>query len=230
MYTILVCDDEKDIVNALGIYLRAEGYHVVEAYNGQEAVDLLDREAVDLVVMDIMMPVLDGISAMKMIRETSVIPIILLTAMSEDEDKVLGLDVGADDYVTKPFNPDELLARVRSQLRRFYSFREKEPLSIISCGDIEMNDRTKEVSVTGEHVKLTPTEYEILKLLLSSPGKVYSIHEIYESIWEDVSIGAQGSIPVHVRHLREKIEIDPANPRYLKVVWGQGYRIEKGEA
>lgn len=230
MYTILVCDDEKDIVNALGIYLRTEGYHVIEAYNGQEAIDLLDREAIDLVVMDIMMPVLDGISAMKMIRETSVIPIILLTAMSEDEDKVLGLDVGADDYVTKPFNPDELLARVRSQLRRFHSFKDKEPLSIISCGDIEMNDRTKEVSVTGEHVKLTPTEYEILKLLLSSPGKVYSIHEIYESIWQDVSIGAQGSIPVHVRHLREKIEIDPANPRYLKVVWGQGYRIEKGDA
>lgn len=224
MYTILVCDDEKDIVNALGIYLRAEGHSILEAFNGQEALDIMRSNAVDLILMDIMMPVMDGITAMSKIREHSVVPIILLTAMGEDTDKVLGLNVGADDYVTKPFNPVELLARVRSQLRRYRDFNSDDSLV---HGDIQIDDRTKEVHVVGELVRLTPTEYEIFKLLMSSPGKVFSIAEIYAGIWNDESIGAESSIPVHIRHLREKIEIDPSNPRYLKVVWGQGYRIEK---
>lgn len=227
MYKILVCDDEKDIVNALSIYLRSDGYEVVEAFNGLEAIEVLKTQTIDLVLLDIMMPELDGITALSQIRTDSVVPIILLSAMSEDTDKVLGLNVGADDYITKPFNPVELLARVRSQLRRYKAYRGDDQPEVIRIGDIEMDDRSKEVKVGGELIRFTPTEFEILKLLMKNPGKVFSINEIYESIWSDGSVGAETSIPVHIRHLREKIEIDPANPRYLKVVWGQGYRIEE---
>ncbi len=227
MYKILVCDDDRDIVNALGIYLRSDGYDVVEAFNGFEAIRALKDHAIDLVLLDIMMPELDGIAALSQIREDSFVPVIFLSAMSEDTDKVLGLNVGADDYITKPFNPVEMLARVRSQLRRYRAYQVDASPSVVRNGDIELNDRSKEVRVGGELIRFTPTEFEILKLLMGSPGKVFSINEIYEGIWSDGNVGAETSIPVHIRHLREKIEIDPANPRYLKVVWGQGYRIEE---
>lgn len=228
MHTILVCDDDKDIVNALGIYLRAENYKVLESFNGQEALDIVSKENVDLVLMDIMMPEMDGITAMSKIRDISIVPVIFLTAKGEDTDKVIGLNVGADDYVTKPFNPIELLARVRSVLRRYHAYKGMDASSsVIKVNDITLDDDAKEVKVSGDLVRLTPTEYEILKLLMMNAGKVYSIQGIYEAIWNDEAMGAEGSIPVHIRHLREKIEIDPANPRYLKVVWGQGYRIEK---
>ncbi len=229
MYNILVCDDEKDIVSALKIYLTADGYQVYEAYNGREAVDILNKEEIHLVLMDIMMPEMDGISAMVKIRENSNVPVILLTAKSEDTDKILGLTVGADDYITKPFNPVELQARVKSQLRRYMQLgggAVKEEKDVLTIGGIELNDRTKEVTLDGDVVSLTRTEYEILKLLMSNPGKVYSPNEIYEMVWKDNPYGTENTVAVHIRHLREKVEYNPAEPRYLKVVWGRGYKME----
>ena len=228
MYNILICDDEKDIVSALKIYLTADGYQVFEAYNGRQAVDIFNKEEIHLVLMDIMMPELDGISAMVKIRETSNVPVILLTAKGEDTDKVLGLTVGADDYVTKPFNPVELQARVRSQLRRYMQLGGGKAAEDVLCiGGIELNDRTKEVLLDGEAVALTRTEYDILKLLMENPGKVYSPNQIYELVWKDNPYGTENTVAVHIRHLREKIEYNPAEPRYLKVVWGRGYKMEE---
>ncbi|MBQ6788360.1 MAG: response regulator transcription factor [Lachnospiraceae bacterium] len=228
MYNILVCDDEKDIVSALRIYLMAEGYQVLEAYNGKEALEVLEKNDIHLVLMDIMMPQMDGIEAMVKLREHSNVPVILLTAKSEDTDKVLGLTIGADDYVTKPFNPVELQARVKSQLRRYMLLGggnvKKEVLAV---GGIELDDRTKEVTLDGEKVPLTRTEYDILKLLLENQGKVFSPHQIYEAVWKDNPYGAENTVAVHIRHLREKIEYNPAEPRYLKAVWGRGYKVEE---
>ncbi len=229
MYNILVCDDEKDIVSALNIYLTADGYRVFEAYNGREAVELLKKEEIHLVLMDIMMPEMNGISAMVKIRETSNVPVILLTAKSEDTDKVLGLTVGADDYVTKPFNPVELQARVKSQLRRYMQLgggAAKEE-NLLRIGGIELCDRTKTVTLDGEIVAVTRTEYDILKLLMENPGKVYSPNLIYERVWQDNPYGTENTVAVHIRHLREKIEYNPAEPRHLKVVWGRGYKMEE---
>lgn len=229
MYNILVCDDEKDIVSALNIYLTADGYQVFEAYNGKEAVELLQKEDIHLVLMDIMMPEMNGISAMVKIREMSNVPVILLTAKSEDTDKVLGLTVGADDYVTKPFNPVELQARVKSQLRRYMQLgggAVKDQNDVLCIGGIELCDRTKTVTLDGEAVALTRTEYDILKLLMENPGKVYSPNQIYELVWKDNPYGTENTVAVHIRHLREKLEYNPAEPRYLKVVWGRGYKIE----
>ena len=227
MYNILVCDDEKDIVSALKIYLTADGYQVFEAYNGKQAVEILGKEDIHLVLMDIMMPEMDGISAMVKIREKSNVPVILLTAKSEDTDKIMGLTVGADDYVTKPFNTVELQARVKSQLRRYMQLGggniKKDCLTI---GGIELDDRTKEVTLDGDPVALTPTEYDILKLLMEHPGKVFSPNQIYEQVWGDNPYGTENTVAVHIRHLREKVEINPAEPRYLKVVWGRGYKME----
>lgn len=229
MYNILVCDDEKDIVTALEIYLRADGYQVFVAYNGKEAVDVLQKEEIHLVLMDIMMPEMDGISAMIRIREISNVPVILLTAKSEDTDKVLGLTVGADDYVTKPFNPVELQARVKSQLRRYMQLgggAAKTDADVLAIGGIELCDRTKSVTLDGDEVSLTRTEYDILKLLMENPGKVFSPNQIYELVWKDNPYGTENTVAVHIRHLREKVEYNPAEPRYLKVVWGRGYKIE----
>lgn len=227
MYRILICDDQKDIVNALKIYLTPEGYDLYEAYNGQEAVELCRKTPMDLILLDVMMPVMDGVTATAKIREFSNAPIILLTAKSETEDKVLGLNVGADDYITKPFVPVEVLARIRSQLRRYSRMdtrtEDKETLTI---GGISLDDRTKSVTVEGEPVSLTPTEYSILHLLMSNPGKVYSTKALYEAAWQEAALGSEGSVAVHIRHLREKIEINPSEPRYLKVMWGQGYKLE----
>lgn len=229
MYNILVCDDEKDIVNALDIYLKSEGYNTILAYNGLEALEKVQKDEIHLVVMDIMMPVLDGITAMVKIREISNIPVILLTAKGEDTDKILGLNVGADDYVTKPFNPVELMARVKSQLRRFMMLGGgKTNDQNICIGSIELNNTAKKVTVDGEKVSLTPTEYDILCLLMNNPNKVFSPKEIYSNVWKNEAYGAENTVAVHIRHLREKIEINPAEPRYLKVVWGQGYMIERG--
>ncbi len=230
MYSILVCDDEKDIVSALKIYLTADGYQVYEAYSGRQAVEILQKEEIHLVLMDIMMPEMDGISAMIKIRETSNVPVILLTAKSEDADKVVGLTVGADDYVTKPFNPVELQARVKSQLRRYMQLgggkAGVQEEGILQLGGIELNDRTKEVTLDGEAVSLTRTEYDILKLLMENPGKVYAPNEIYKLVWKDNPYGTENTVAVHIRHLREKLEYNPAEPRYLKVVWGRGYKVE----
>ncbi len=227
MYRILICDDQKDIVNALKIYLTPEGYDLYEAYNGQEAVELCRKTPMDLILLDVMMPVMDGVTATAKIREFSNAPIILLTAKSETEDKVLGLNVGADDYITKPFVPVEVLARIRSQLRRYSRMdtrtEDKETLTI---GGISLDDRTKSVTVEGEPVSLTPTEYSILHLLMSNPGKVYSTKALYEAVWQEAALGSEGCVAVHIRHLREKIEINPSEPRYLKVMWGQGYKLE----
>ena len=231
-YNILICDDEQDIVSALKIYLEAEGYRTFAAANGREALELLDREDIHLVLLDIMMPVLDGVSALAKLREYSNVPVILLTAKSEDTDKVLGLNLGADDYVTKPFQPLEVCARVRSQLRRYLSYsgapRGRE---ILTAGGIELNDRTKEVLLDGEPVTLTPKEYEILKLLMASPGTVFSPKEIYRTVWEELPLNADNAVAVHIRHIREKIEINPSEPRYLQVVWGKGYKMvsQKGD-
>ncbi len=227
MYRILVCDDEKDIVSALRIYLSSEGYEVVEAYHGQEAIDKVREMEIHLVLMDIMMPRMDGITAMVKIREISNVPVILLTAKSEDTDKVLGLTVGADDYVTKPFNPVELQARVKSQLRRYMMLGGGKVDDMLSIGGIELFDKAKEVTLDGEPVALTRTEYDILKLLLEHKGQVFSPSQIYQKVWKDVAFGTENTVAVHIRHLREKLEYDPANPRYLKVVWGRGYKIEE---
>lgn len=228
MYRILVCDDEKDIVSALKIYLASEGYEVVEAYNGKEALERIAEQEIHLVLMDIMMPQMDGITAMVKIREISNVPVILLTAKGEDTDKVLGLTVGADDYVTKPFNPVELQARVKSQLRRYMMLGGGNvKRDILSAGGIEMDDKAKEVTLDGELVQLTRTEYDILKLLLAHKGEVFSPNEIYQNVWKDTAFGTENTVAVHIRHLREKLEYDPANPRYLKVVWGRGYKMEE---
>ena len=230
MYHILICDDEKDIVNALKIYLADPNYQMFEAYNGKEALEIMEKEEIHLILMDIMMPEMDGISAMVKIREKSNVPIILLTAKSEDTDKILGLNVGADDYITKPFHPVEVAARVRSQLRRYMllggSKTTAEETYII--GGIELNDKKKEVLVDGILVSLTPKEYEILKLLMKHPDKVFSLKEIYQQVWKEKPFGSENTVAVHIRHLREKIEINPAEPRYLKVIFGQGYKMEKG--
>jgi DNA-binding response OmpR family regulator len=226
MYKVLICDDETDIRNALNIYLSAQGYETVLSANGQEALDAVAQGDIDLVLLDIMMPVMDGITVLAKLRKTSNVPVILLTAKSEDTDKILGLDVGADDYITKPFNPMEVLARVKSQLRRYTQLGSAVvPETSLSCGPVTMDDRAKTVTVDGDPVSLTPTEYEILKLFLSHPGKVFSIAEIYRLVWKEAPFGSEGTVAVHIRHLREKIEIDPANPRCLKVVWGQGYKF-----
>ena len=228
MYNILICDDQPDIVNALKIYLAPEGYQLYEAYTGQQALDMVRTGDFHLVLLDIMMPLMDGITATAKIREFSNVPIILLTAKSETEDKVLGLNVGADDYITKPFVPVEVLARVRSQLRRYALLGSQvaQQPGTLTIGGVELDDRTKSVTVDGEQVALTPTEYAILYLLMSNPGKVYSTKTLYESVWQEAALGSEGAVAVHIRHLREKIEINPSEPRYLKVVWGQGYKME----
>ncbi len=227
MYNVLVCDDEKDIVSALRIYLTSEGYNVIEASNGKEAVEAVESNEIHLVLMDIMMPIMDGIQAMVKIREISNVPVILLTAKSEDTDKVLGLTVGADDYVTKPFNPVELQARVKSQLRRYMLLGGGNATTAATrMGGIELDDKAKEVTLDGEKVNLTRTEYDILKLLMDHPGQVFSPNEIYEKVWKDHPFGTENTVAVHIRHLREKIEYNPQEPRYLKVVWGRGYKME----
>ncbi len=226
MYNILICDDEKDIVNALKIYLTDSNYCLYEAYNGKEAVAIVESNEIHLILMDIMMPVMDGIKAMIAIREMSNVPIILLTAKSEDTDKVLGLTVGADDYVTKPFNPIEITARVKSQLRRYMQLGSGEiKKELLVIGGIELNDMAKQVRIDGELILLTPTEYDILKLLMENPGRVYSPKEIYKAVWKDDPYGSENTVAVHVRHLREKVEINPSDPRYIKAVWGQGYKM-----
>ena len=231
MYNILICDDQPDIVNALKIYLAPEGYQLYEAYTGQQALDMVRTGDFHLVLLDIMMPLMDGITATAKIREFSNVPIILLTAKSETEDKVLGLNVGADDYITKPFVPVEVLARVRSQLRRYALLGSQvaQQPGTLTIGGVELDDRTKSVTVDGEQVALTPTEYAILYLLMSNPGKVYSTKTLYESVWQEAALGSEGAVAVHICHLREKIEINPSEPRYLKVVWGQGYKMEGGK-
>lgn len=228
MYNILVCDDERDIVSALQIYLESDGYKVFTAFNGKEAVDIAKNNEIHLILMDIMMPVMDGITAMVTLREDNNVPVILLTAKSEDTDKILGLNIGADDYITKPFNPVELLARVRSQIRRYTklggSTAPKDDL--LTIGGVSLNDAAKIVTVDGDEVALTPTEYEILKLLMLNKGRVMSQKEIYESVRNEMAFGAENTIAVHIRHLREKIEINPSEPRYIKVVWAHGYKFE----
>ena len=229
MHTVLICDDDRDIVSALNIYLTGEGYRTVCAYNGEEAIEAVRQGDVDLILMDIMMPRLDGIRATAKLREEGNIPIILLTAKSEDSDKVLGLTIGADDYITKPFNPIEVIARVKSQLRRYTSLGGKAQTEdgVLRNGALALDDGAKSVTVDGEPVSLTPIEYSILRLLMKNPGRVYSTAQIYELVWNDPALGSENTVAVHIRHLREKIEIDPANPRYIKVVWGLGYKMEK---
>ena len=230
MYNILVCDDDKAIVEAIEIYLSQEGYHILKAYDGEQALKILETEEVHLLILDVMMPKLDGIRTTLKIREKHSIPIIILSAKSEDVDKILGLNVGADDYVTKTFNPLELIARVKSQLRRYTQLggtAKETSDQIYEVGGLRINDDLKEVTVDGESVKLTPIEYNILLLLMKNQGRVFSINQIYESIWNEDAIGADNTVAVHIRHIREKIEINPKDPRYLKVVWGVGYKIEK---
>ena len=227
--TILVCDDDKEIVDAIEIYLSQEGYQILKAYDGLQAVNMMEKHEIQLLIIDIMMPKLDGLRATLKIREKSSIPIIILSAKSEDADKILGLNIGADDYVTKPFTPLELVARVKSQLRRYTKLGNaaEESQKIYQTGGLVMNDDLKEVTVDGEPVKLTPIEYNILLLLVKNQGKVFSINQIYESIWNEDAIGADNTVAVHIRHIREKIEINAKEPRYLKVVWGIGYKVEK---
>ncbi|MCE5236076.1 MAG: response regulator transcription factor [Clostridiaceae bacterium] len=227
MYHVLVCDDDRDIVRALDVYLRAEGYATHLAYNGREALELVKNNTVHLALMDIMMPGLDGLSATVKLREESNIPVILLTAKSEDGDKVLGLTLGADDYVTKPFSPVEVLARVKSQLRRYTALGGMAAQgNRLTIGGLSLDDAGKTVTLDGEAVSLTPTEYAILKLLMEKPGRVFSSAEIYASIWKGSAVGAENTVAVHIRHLREKLEIVPSEPRYIKVVWGHGYKME----
>lgn len=229
MYNILVCDDDREIVEAIEIYLSKEGYNVIKAYDGLEAIEILKKEDIQLLLIDVMMPKLDGLRATLKIREKSGIPIIILSAKSEDSDKVIGLDVGADDYITKPFNPLELIARVKSQLRRYTKLGTiaGQKSNVYTVGGLEVNDDSKEVTVDGESVKLTPYEYKILLLLVKNQGRVFTIEQIYENVWEEEAIAADNTVAVHIRHIREKIEINPKEPRYLKVVWGVGYKIEK---
>ena len=231
MQTILVCDDDKQIVEAINMYLTGEGFEVIKAYDGYEALEYLEDHEVNLMIVDVMMPGLDGIRTTLKVRETSSIPIIILSAKSEDTDKILGLNIGADDYITKPFNPLEVIARVKSQLRRYTSLGGSEKSTgLITVGPVSMDDSAKRGTVDGEPVALTPIEYNILKLLISHPGQVFSSAQIYEQVWNDPAYGSENTVAVHIRHLREKIEIDPADPRWLKVVWGLGYKMEKGGA
>lgn len=233
MYTVLVCDDEKDIVSALKIYLTSDGYNVLCAYNGDQALELLEHNTVHLILMDIMMPETDGLTALSLLRQKYNTPVIFTTAKSEDSDIILGLNLGADDYITKPFNPVELLARVRSQLRRYVTLgaAAKPDENVVTAGGVTVNDNDKSVTVDGETVSLTPKEYEILKLLIRNQGKVFSPTDIYRSIWNDEPFGSDSTVAVHIRHLREKIEINPNEPRYIKVVWGHGYQfaLQKGD-
>ena len=227
--TIIVCDDDREIVDAIEIYLLLEGYEVCKAYDGEQAVAMMKQKKIDLLIIDVMMPKLDGVRATLQIRKESSIPIIILSAKAEDTDKILGLNVGADDYITKPFNPLELVARVKSQLRRYTTFSNQAGTSaeeVYEVRGLTINDSLKKVCVDGEEVKLTPIEYNILLLLVKNKGKVFSINQIYESIWNEEAIGADNTVAVHIRHIREKIEINPKDPRYLKVVWGVGYKIE----
>lgn len=229
---ILVCDDDREIARAIGIYLSNEGYTILTAYNGRDALQLLETEDIQLVIMDIMMPGMDGLEATMKIRERKNIPIIILSAKSEDYDKINGLNVGADDYITKPFNPMELVARVRSHLRRYIqlgSLKKEEDDGFLQIGGLIMNDRQKSVMVDGQPVALTPKEYGILKLLADHPGQVFSMEQIYENVWNEPAYNPENTVAVHIRHIREKIEIDPKNPDYLKVVWGVGYKLEKPE-
>ena len=231
MYNILVCDDDKEIVKAIEIYLSKEGYNILKAYDGMEALEILKKnDDIQLIILDIMMPKVDGIETANIIRKDKSIPIIMLSAKSEDYDKISGLNNGADDYVTKPFNPLELIARVNSQIRRYTSLgsmvKKEDDSNIYKSGDLVINDSTKRVEVDGKEVKLTPTEYNILKFLTKNKGIVYSIEQIYENVWEEESYGAENIIAVHIRHIREKIEINPREPKYLKVIWGIGYKIE----
>lgn len=233
MYNVLVCDDDKDIVEAISIYLETAGYGVVKAYDGFEALDKLKKEDIHLVIIDIMMPNMDGIMATRKIREISQVPVIFLSAKSEDADKILGLDIGADDYVTKPFNPLELVARVKSQIRRYTELGAITEMAsdddkIIVNGGLVINDSAKTVTVDGDEVKLTPIEYNILLYLTENSGRVFSTSQIYEAVWDEDAVGSDNIIAVHIRHIREKIEINPKEPRYLKVVWGQGYKVERG--
>jgi DNA-binding response OmpR family regulator len=233
MQTILVCDDDKQIVEAISIYLTGEGFNVLKAYDGYDVLEIMNQHRIDLLIIDVMMPGLDGVHTVLKIRETSSIPIIMLSAKGEDNDKILGLNVGADDYLTKPYNPLELIARVKSQLRRYTqlgNIGEADNGNIYASGGLVMNDDTKEVTVDGNAVKLTPIEYNILLLLVKNAGKVFSIDDIYTSIWNEEAIGADNTVAVHIRHIREKIEINPREPRYLKVVWGVGYKIEKQDS
>lgn len=230
MYSVLVCDDDKEIVSAIEIYLKSEGYHVFKGYDGTDALEILKKETVHLVLLDIMMPKMDGIRTTMKIRETNNIPIILISAKSEDGDKILGLNIGADDYITKPFNHLELIARVKSSLRRYANLGSMEvapPQNSIVCGGLFLDDDTKQVAVDDEPVNLTPSEFNILKLLMKNLGHVYSTTQIYESVWNEDAFGSESTVAVHIRHLREKIEIDPKSPRYIKVVWGLGYKIDK---
>lgn len=225
---ILVCDDDKEIVDAIGIYLQNEGYTILKAYNGMEAIDVIEDHEVHLIIMDIMMPKMDGIRATAKIREGHKIPLIMLSAKSEDTDKILGLNLGADDYITKPFNPLELIARVKSQLRRYTTFGGLETRSnVYKSGGLMIDDETKTITVDGEEVHLTPVQYKIVKLLTANAGRVFSIEEIYEKVWKEPSYNSENTVTVHIRKIREKIEINPKEPRYLKVVWGVGYKVEK---
>ena len=229
MYNILVVDDDKEIVNAIEIYLKTEGYNIIKAYTGKEALQVLEKEKVHLVILDIMMPEKDGLETLEEIRKNKSVPVILLSAKSEDYDKISGLNTGADDYITKPFNPLELIARVNSNIRRYVGFeniKDNKNEKIFKSGELEINDDTKKVTVDGREIKLTATEYNILKFLLQNKGKVYSIEQIYENVWNEESYSAENIIAVHIRHIREKIEINPKEPKYLKVIWGIGYKIE----
>ena len=229
MYNILVVDDDKEIVGAIEIYLKKEGYNILKAYNGEEALDIVNNNEIHLIILDIMMPKKDGIETLEEIRKTNGVPVILLSAKSEDYDKIGGLNLGADDYITKPFNPLELIARVKSHLRRYVSLgtiKKEEDGNVYSTGGLVLNDDTKKVLVDGKEVKLTATEFNILKFLIQNKGKVYSIPDIYENVWKEEGFGAENIIAVHIRHIREKIEINPKEPRYLKVIWGVGYKIE----
>ncbi len=231
MYNILICDDERDIVSALKIYLSGEGYTLFEAYDGREALDIVRKNDIHLILMDVMMPQLDGIAATARIREESNVPIIMLTAKSESGDKVLGLNIGADDYITKPFDPVEVVARVRSQLRRYTKLGaapEPQKAGRYTVGPITLDEEEKSVTADGETVALTPIEYNILRLLIKHPGRIYSSAQIYEMVWNESAVGAENAVSVHIRHLRQKLEIDPSEPRYLKVVWGLGYKLEDG--
>lgn len=230
MIKILVCDDERDIVSALRIFLTGQGYEVIEAYNGDEAIRAVRRGGISLCLLDVMMPVTDGLTALRIIREESNVPVILLTAKSEDGDKIMGLDMGADDYVTKPFNPAEVIARVRSQLRRYMQLGGGSVTpGVLKAGGIVLDTERREVTIDGDPVTLTPTEFEILKLLLESPGRVFAPRDIYRRVWGVDAMGDERTIAVHIRHLREKLEIDPSAPRYITVVWGQGYKVEEGK-
>ncbi|MFA9378904.1 MAG: response regulator transcription factor [Lachnotalea sp.] len=230
MFNVVVCDDDKEIVEAIEIYLAQEGYNIIKAYDGQEAIEVLENNEVHLLIIDVMMPKLDGIRATLKIRQNSSVPIIILSAKSEDTDKILGLNIGADDYVTKPFNPLELVARAKSQLRRYTKLGnicEEDNSNVYETGGLIINDELKQIMVEGECIKLTPIEYNILLLLVKNKGRVFSIDQIYENIWKEEAVGADNTVAVHIRHIREKIEINPKEPRYLKVVWGIGYRVEK---